>query len=334
MKKDITKWYLKWYYGYKNFWDELLVLGVIQYLFSRYPLQKLTIEVEDIDWFWTWLRRHESYIPDVLSKVELVSNKDRFGIISKAMLRLDTHLFLGWGEVFTPARGRFHGGWNLLILFWHYFLRRQVTLLGWISKAKWRFFRLLYSFVIPRCQTIVLREKFSLQYVKELFPGANNLVLYKDFGHAFIESLSLPSIESTPYLSTKSKTCLHCPYLIINTNPHVDMSMLTQVLSTLTGIDTVSDLVYFAWDKVDTVFYAQLSTLLSTHRWTMFDWTEHDILSIIDLFRHAKGGVWVRLHVLSMFVWFGVPYSCVVYQEKISKFLDVWAEEWVWEKLK
>jgi hypothetical protein len=28
-----------------------------------------------------------------------------------------------------------------------------------------------------------------------------------------------------------------------------------------------------------------------------------------------------------MFVWFGIPYRYVVYQEKISKFLAVWEEE-------
>jgi hypothetical protein len=39
------------------------------------------------------------------------------------------------------------------------------------------------------------------------------------------------------------------------------------------------------------MFYDELSTSMSTHKWTMFDWTEHDILTIIDLFRHASQGV-------------------------------------------
>ncbi|MEI8009539.1 MAG: hypothetical protein WCI00_09635 [bacterium] len=37
--------YLRGYYGYKNFGDELLFFGVIRQLFTKYPLTKLFVEV-------------------------------------------------------------------------------------------------------------------------------------------------------------------------------------------------------------------------------------------------------------------------------------------------
>ena len=37
--------YLKGYYGYKNFGDELLLFGVIEEIFSRYKVEELIIEV-------------------------------------------------------------------------------------------------------------------------------------------------------------------------------------------------------------------------------------------------------------------------------------------------
>jgi len=37
--------YLRGYYGYKNFGDELLFFGVIKHLFAKYPLTKLFVEV-------------------------------------------------------------------------------------------------------------------------------------------------------------------------------------------------------------------------------------------------------------------------------------------------
>lgn len=37
--------YLRGYYGYKNFGDELLFFGVVKQLFAKYPLTKLFVEV-------------------------------------------------------------------------------------------------------------------------------------------------------------------------------------------------------------------------------------------------------------------------------------------------
>lgn len=43
------KGYLRGYYGYKNFGDELLFFGVAKRLFAKYPLTKLFVEVADVD---------------------------------------------------------------------------------------------------------------------------------------------------------------------------------------------------------------------------------------------------------------------------------------------
>jgi hypothetical protein len=42
--------YLRGYYGYRNFGDELLFFGVAKRLFAKYPLTKLFIEVGDKSW--------------------------------------------------------------------------------------------------------------------------------------------------------------------------------------------------------------------------------------------------------------------------------------------
>ena len=321
MKNPIKKWYLKWYYGYKNFWDELLALGVIRYLFENYPLETLYIEVENIDWFSTRLHRHESLLWDVLSKVKLISKSDRISVIKYSILTLDTHLFLWWGEVITPARWRFHWGRNLYILYWFSFLRHTVTLLWWVSKANNRQFKLLYRLTLSNCDKIILREPTSYNYVVSTYASKDQVLLYQDFWHALIDSLDMSTLTDN---TSPSKTRLLCPYLIVNTNPHIDMSILTQKLSTLTQNTNIDTIVYFPWDKVDTKYFDILSTSLSTYNWTLFDWTKYDIFTIIDLFQHTTYWLWVRLHVLSMFQRFWIPYDFVVYQEKISKFLDLW----------
>ncbi|HCY20443.1 TPA: hypothetical protein DIC40_00975 [Patescibacteria group bacterium] len=43
--------YVRGYYGYKNFGDELLFFGVIDWIFSHYPeIQELVIEVNNKTW--------------------------------------------------------------------------------------------------------------------------------------------------------------------------------------------------------------------------------------------------------------------------------------------
>jgi hypothetical protein len=42
--------YLRGYYGYRNFGDELLFFGVVKQLFARYSITKLFVEVGDKHW--------------------------------------------------------------------------------------------------------------------------------------------------------------------------------------------------------------------------------------------------------------------------------------------
>ena len=48
--------YLRGYYGYKNFGDELLFFGVVKRLSVKYPLTKLFVEVGNVSWMedWVW----------------------------------------------------------------------------------------------------------------------------------------------------------------------------------------------------------------------------------------------------------------------------------------
>lgn len=323
MSKKITIWYLKWYYWYKNFGDELLALWIIPYLFNNYPLEKLYIEVEDIDRFWTWLQRHSVYLEGILSKVELISSHDKISVIRHSILSPNVHIFLWWWEIFSPARWWFHWGRNMYILYRHQFLRHNVTLLGWVSKANNSLFKLLYRLTLSKSDKIILRDPISYEYIVSNYSSRGKVILYKDFGQAFIDSLDLSTLtEETPTSITRP----HCPYVIVNTNPYIDISVLTQMLSKLTVEKNLKTFVYIPWDKEDTVFYGILTDKYRQYDWTYFDWTLYDILSTIDLFRHATFWVAVRLHILAMLQRFAIPYDFIVYQEKIEKFLAMWKQ--------
>ena len=316
--KSIKKWYLKWYYGYKNFWDELLALWVICYLFDHYPLEILYIEVEDASRFQERLDRHSVIMWDLLSKVKLVEKWHKRDVIKYSILSPGIHKFLWWWEVFAPARGWFHWWRNMLILYRLDFCTHNVTLLGWISKATNRWYQLLYSLTLPRCNTIILREKTSYEYVVNAFKLAKNTFLYHDFWYDIINSQKTSQWVA---LTTSSISCLSCPYMVVNCNPYIDMSILTDIVVKLTDRQSISTLVYFPWDKEDILFYDHLSLSLPRYTWTLFDWTKYDIWTAIALIRDASCAVWVRLHLLAMCQRIGIPYEYVIYQEKIEKFL-------------
>jgi len=93
--------YLKWYYGYRNRWDELLFFGVVDWLFRNYEIDRLYIEVGDVAWMETWCQRH----PQLLSaqrraSIVFVAKHLAHKIDKEAML-----MVFGWGEVLTDEIG-------------------------------------------------------------------------------------------------------------------------------------------------------------------------------------------------------------------------------------
>ncbi len=317
--KNITHGYLKWYYGYKNFGDELLALWVIQYLFTHYPLEVLYIEVWDCIWFEHWLQTHKEFLWDNLCKVKCISKNDKLSIIRYSILDPKVHKFLWWWEVFAPARGWFHGWRNMYILYMMAFWRKNVTLLGWISKATSRCYRLLYRLTIPNCASLILREKISYSYIIQNYPTQNHVILYHDFWYDVITS---PLVQILTEQQLTSKTWLQCPYILVNMNPYIDMSTLTELLSTLTQWMSSQNLVYFSCDEEDKPIYDMLSVNVWQHKLTSFDWTKYDISTVVSVYVYTLYGVWVRLHFLALLYWLHKEYHFVVYQEKIQKFFD------------
>ncbi len=315
--KSITRWYLKWYYGYKNYGDELLVLWVMQYLFAHNPLEILYIEVWDVVWFQTWLERHKEFLWKNLCKVKCIAKADKISVIRYSILDSKVHKFLWGWEVFAPARGWFHGWRNLYILYMISFWKKNVTLLGWISKATSRYYQLLYKLTIPYAHTIILREKTSYSYILANYPTQSNVILYHDFWYDVVTN---PLVKILTEKELASKTWLHCPYVLVNSNPYIDMSKLTEMLSTLTQWMSTQNLVYFSCDEEDKPLFDVISVNIWQHKWTYFDWTKHDISTVMSVYVYTQYGVWVRLHFLASLLWLHKEYHFVTYQEKIDKF--------------
>jgi hypothetical protein len=87
--------YLRGYYGYKNFGDELLFFGVVRRLFAKYSLTKLFVEVGNKSWMEDRVR--ENY-QGLLTEKELKNIK--FVNAKQHKYKIITHIinFLGIGK--------------------------------------------------------------------------------------------------------------------------------------------------------------------------------------------------------------------------------------------
>lgn len=76
--------YLKCYYGYKNFGDEILAFGVINRIFANYPtIEKLYIEVGNKPRFDSWLDKNSHYLDINLCKLETIQKNNYPKVITK-----------------------------------------------------------------------------------------------------------------------------------------------------------------------------------------------------------------------------------------------------------
>jgi len=84
MKEQRKEGYLKCYYGYKNFGDEILAFGVINRIFANYPtIETLYIEVGDKTRFDSRLDKNSHYLDINLCKLETIQKNDYRKIIAK-----------------------------------------------------------------------------------------------------------------------------------------------------------------------------------------------------------------------------------------------------------
>ena len=302
--------YLKWYYGYQNLWDEILMLGIIEYIFQNLCCDALTIEVQDVDWTLSWIMKYPSRSCTVVGNTVMIDGLGQISLISKSYLTMawrqiryprETVLW-GGGEVITPARGR-RGGTQFLISYRLTILRSNYILLGGIGTPTTWFWKCLYPILVGRAQRIIVRDSTSLQ-VAQVYH--HDVTLYQDFAESIIQRI--PIIPQD-----------HPPTFLININPYARNTRHLARIATMVADHPHYQLIYIPCDPEDIPYYKQLHDLYPGL--ILWDRTQHTLTEIVDLFAHSSGGVGARLHFLLFLHRLHRPFSSFVYQEKITKML-------------
>ena len=318
--------YLRGYYGYKNFGDELLFFWVVRRLFTKYPLTKLFVEVGNTWWMedrvwenYQWLLTEKQ-----LNAIKFVNAKQhKYKFITHLINFLGlwkykkTFKFFGWWEVLSDERPFPHDGRNIPLLFNYSVQKKQFVVLGWIGKTRKSRTEILYRHLLPKAEKIAVRDRDSLAIAKKFNP--DNTVLHQDFAQEIIlryEELGQRDKEIIP----SSMSQVPHPYILININKQsVDKENMQKIIAFCKHYPDHKK-IFFPCDMNDDKHCFSIIKKYIPEL-EMYDRTKHSLSESLSLFYHADGGIWARLHFLLPLKIYDKRIVAIPYADKINKLI-------------
>lgn len=300
--------YLKWYYGYQNRWDELLLLGILQYFYKDLTIgHNVTIYVEsgDIKRLQYWVFNNSDILWPLSSSIKVLS---KYNFIQFAPWVMKV---IGWGEVITDARKAPHNGWNYFFLYWLSLFFGNVIFVGGIGEPKSWLSRILWNILLKGAKQVILREQTSYERVLKY---TDRVTLHRDFAFDILDRVEISNLK--PHISWN--------YIIINCNSHFWNEEVKGKVKDF--CKKYHDCVPYYFpaamgDDSDLPYYEFLKQKIPDLE--LYDWRKYGLKETLAFFAAAKAGIATRLHVLLPLQYYKVPLEAFVYQEKISKILGL-----------
>lgn len=318
--------YLRGYYGYKNFGDELLFFGVVKQLSVKYPLTKLFVEVGDASRMEDRVR--ENY-QGVLSEQQLKSIK--FVNARQHTYKIITHMinflgrwkykkifkFFGGWEVLSDERWFPHDGRNIPLLFNYSVKKWQFVLLWWIGKIRKSWTEELYNYLLPKAKNILVRDRDSYNIAKEVCTKNkepwqkelyNSVTLYQDFAQETIMNAKF-RIQNSEW-----------KYILININKQsVDAGNLKKITEFCSKYPNHKKIFFPCDMNDDRLCFSTIQKHISALE--LYDRTKHTLSESLSLFYHADAGIGARLHFLLPLKLYKKQIVAIPYADKINKLI-------------
>jgi hypothetical protein len=314
------KAYLKWAYWYKNFWDEVLLFGVINRICANYNIKELVVEVWEIERINKWIRLNQNFdfIIKNLDKVKFISIKqDKFRILThlKNILWLWKYKkyfkFFGWWQVLDDSRNFPHDWRNLILLYNHTIRKWNFALLGWIWSINKKRTKLLYNYICNRAKNIIVREPFSFNIAKSIVQKhSEKIKLYNDFSLDLINSFDIKVNQNN-----KEK------YILVNLSIHALSDKNHEKIKRYCDHHQDYKKIYFYCDYYDDKNYFNILKK-GIQDLEYYDWRRYDIKKTLELFKNSNWWIWARLHFLYPLKLFGKKYISLTDSDKINNLID------------
>lgn len=148
--------------------------------------------------------------------------------------------------------------------------------MGGIGKPKKSWTKKLYSYILPKAEKILVRDKDSLEVAKKLNP--ENTVLYQDFAQEIVEKIK----HKIPTITQR--------YILININKQsVDKKHIHKIITFCSQYPDHKK-IFFPCDMNDDQFcFSHIKKYVPGLE--MYDWTKKTLEESLSLFYYADGGI-------------------------------------------
>ena len=297
---------IKWYYGYKNLWDELIIFSLLNRADERFNPDKISIECWDEKWLENWILKHRDFlIPWIIKKLNFLPRpnwKEKIQICLWMKRNLYDYIILWWWEVIDESRDFLHRGRNL-------FFQYRWTIKNWLAaivgglgtnKKWWTAF--LQNFLVKNANIIILRDQNSFELTKKILEQSWQ---NREEKAEYDWDLTLSLLEETKEIFAEEKIkSKRDPYYLVNYSPLCDKEKSFKLIRKFA--DSHKDLqpIYIACNKSeDEKFFGDIQEILPNCE--IFDRTQANIAETLKLFYFTKWGIWARLHFLYILKFFG-----------------------------
>lgn len=306
------KLYIKWFYGYKNFGDEIIFFGLLNYLQKEHNPESFVVEVWDLKRTQSRVEKNKSYLDSwILDKLDFVENS----VMSKRFRQLQIFLGIdkyrnyfkvfGWWEVLDESRKFPHDGRNLMILYRHDIRHKNFILAGWIGTDHKKHTTELFKYLLKKTQKVICREKTSYDRCQKY--NNKSTLLYQDFSKEVLEKWKKinQDLEKT---------------VLINISPkHFNENNLEKIQKFVLKYPDHKKIFFPADVNFDKEFYPEIRKIIPNLE--MYDWTKHSLSDTISLFQSCDGWVGSRLHFLYPLKIFQKDFVSISNSDKVKKML-------------
>jgi len=308
--------YLKWFYWYKNFWDEVLLFWLLNYLQKEYNPNKIVIEVWDIEWIQSRFNKNKWYLQSgIIDKVDFVENKEisrRFKqILSFFGINKYKKFFkvFGWWEVLDESRKFPHDGRNLVLIHNYSIRKWNFILVWWIGTNEKFRTKNLFKYILHKAKKIICREKIS--YERAIDNWWKNVISYEDFSKQIFQSFS-----------SQNSSGWQKDVILINISPkYFNKKNIEKIKSFVWKHNSDCKKIFFPADiNIDKELFTEIRKSIPDLE--IYDRTKHSLKDSIELFSSCKWWIWSRLHFLYPLKIFGKEFESISDSDKVVKVIN------------
>ena len=296
---------IKWYYGYKNLWDELIIFSLLNRADERFSPDKISIECWDEKWLEDWILKHRDFlIPGIIKKLNFLPKpnwKEKIKICLWMRRNLYDFIILGWWEVVDESRSFLYRWWNLFFQYKRSIKKWIAAIVGGLGTSEKRWTSFLQKFLVTNANIIILRDQNSFDLTKK-FLGQNGQNREDKAEYDWDLTLSLLEETKTVFSEEKIKS-ERDPYYLVNFSPLCDKEKSFKLIKKFADSHRNMQPIYIACNKSeDEKFFKDIQEILPNCEY--FDRAQANIAETLKLFYCAEGGIGARLHFLYILKFF------------------------------